>query len=98
MAEHARFGDGLRRHAGRGVGATPAAGDAGELDAPDRFGQVRVADGLYGQRELRFDQALRTEFSSPSIVRMNTNGAHVAHACGLDAVGYSTGKLVRPRR
>src|SRR3990172_6713307 len=29
--------------------------------------------------------------SSPSIVFTNTNGAPVAHACGLHAVGYGTG-------
>ena len=32
--------------------------------------------------------------SSPSNVRTNSSGAPVAHACGLHAVGYSTGKCV----
>jgi phosphatidylglycerophosphate synthase len=36
--------------------------------------------------------------SSPSSTRSSSSGVPVAQACGLDAVGYSTGKPVRSRR
>ncbi len=35
--------------------------------------------------------------SSPSIVRSSSSGAPVDQACGLQAVGYFTGYLVRSR-
>ena len=35
--------------------------------------------------------------SSPSIVRRSSSGAPVDQACGLQAVGYSTGYLVSSR-
>jgi hypothetical protein len=35
--------------------------------------------------------------SSPSMVRSNSSGAPVDHACGLHAVGYWTGYFVSER-
>ena len=62
-----------------GVHVAPAPGDVEQLDAPQRLRNRRIDDQVL---------AVGVEASS---VRRTSSGAPVAQACGLQAVGYSTG-------